>query len=74
MTEGHVRVVVHRDGDDCLAFDLIFEDGSYKPYKLDTYQVRQYRGLNARQVIEATAADYYDSINEPRSIIYLTFI
>lgn len=45
--------------DPVLEFRLIFADGYEKYYKLDAYEVRQFRA-SEREVIEHFARDYYE--------------
>lgn len=74
VIEATVRVVVHSDDDFCLSFDLIFDTGHYKPITLDAYAIRAFRGLSARDIIEASAKDYFDSLGEPVDVVKIIFI
>lgn len=57
-----------------LEFELIFPDTYQKHYKLSEYEIRAYRGLNERGIIEAKAYEYYDSLGEPCDSISLLFL
>ena len=74
MNSAHARVVLITAEDSELAFDLIFDDNCIKSCRLDSYQIRHYRGSGIRQIIEQTALDYLHSIGENVDEVYLTFI
>jgi len=57
-----------------LEFELIFPDNCQKHYKLTEYDIRAYRGLNERRLIEQKAIEYLDDIGEPSDNISLLFL
>lgn len=73
MSTPTVRVVIRNVNDSSLEFDLIFEDHAVKPYKLDRYQIRSFRGLSIREIIEHMAKQYYEDIETPVETVNLVF-
>lgn len=56
-----------------LEFRLVFADGYEKYYKLDAYEVRQFRA-SEREIIEHFAREYYEINGFPTDQIKLIFI
>lgn len=73
MSTPTVRVVIRNVNDSSLEFDLIFEDHAVKPHKLDRYQIRSFRGLSIREIIEHMAKQYYEDIETPVETVNLVF-
>lgn len=57
-----------------LEFVLIFPDHCEKHYSLDEYQIRSYRGIGERGIIEQCAKDYFEDIGEVLENIQLIFM
>jgi hypothetical protein len=74
MTTVRVLVFSSQPQQAYLEFRLIFPGGFEKYYKLDDYQIRQFRGLNERAIIAEMAMDYFEQNNEHVDELYLQFL
>lgn len=75
MTVAKVKVLVYScpPNQSYLEFELIFPDHGQKYYKLDPYEMRQFR-CNDREVFEIMARLYFEGIEEPVDVIELVFL
>ena len=69
-----IRVVVRCCEPDMLEFDVVLPDGSYKPFKLNQYGIRAFRGASPRTIMEQCARDLLDDLGLPSEGICLTFL
>ena len=73
-----VRVIEFSEppGQDFLEFRLIFPDGCEKMYTLDSYAIKQFRGMGIRDIIEEQARQYLEDVGElgPGEAIKLVFL
>jgi hypothetical protein len=74
MSEVWVRCIVLEHTDQNLEFDLVFEDNCIKSVKLDAYQIRVYRGIGFRTIVEDQINQYFDQNGIRPEKIFLTFI
>lgn len=76
MNTEPVRVLVYttfeRDGR--LEFGLIFSDNCEKYYNFDEYGIRQFRGMQERQIMEQCAREYFEDLRQPVDFIQLIFL
>lgn len=54
-------------------FDLVDDSGYYKEYRLDAYQIRQFRGEGIRTIIEHLAEELAQDLCGKIVEIHLTF-
>lgn len=76
METEQVRVLLYASfpRDSRLEFSLIFSDNCEKYYTFDDYGIRQFRGANEREIIEACAREYFADLGQPVDFIKLIFL
>lgn len=76
MNTEPVRVLVYAtfERDNRLEFGLIFSDNCEKYYNFDEYGIRQFRGLQERQIMEQCAREYFQDMGQHVDHVQLIFL